>query len=99
GEIVDIFAMVDVAITANTGGMFKLNLEIDGTDLTGGVLEFGAAALGTKLTLATAQAITGNNRFHKGSLLDIELEESATGDDLTAGRIDLFAVVRALPGS
>jgi len=97
GKIVDFFAMVDVALTAGTSTEgVTLSLEIDGTDVAGGDLEAQSGdAAAAKLT---STDITGDNEFHEGSLLDVQIVELNTGDDLTAGRVDLFIEVEILPG-
>lgn len=89
GEIKSVFAMVDVAITG-AGGTALLNLEIGGTNVTGGVVTVSTAAGGTKGTKLDGTAVTGANVFHEGDALDIE---AATVTDMTAGRVDMFAVV------
>lgn len=94
GNFVAVFAMVDVAITGSSGTAL-LNLEIDGTDVTGGVVTVSTAAGGTKGTRLDGTDITAANRFREGSLLDIE---AATVTDMTAGRFDLYAVVDGILG-
>lgn len=89
GKIVDVFAMVDVAITG-ASGTADLNLEIDGTNVTGGVVTVSTAAGGTKGTKLAGTAITAANTFSESSVLDVE---ATVGTDMTAGRVDLFIVV------
>jgi len=57
GKFLSFFAMVDVAI-AGAGGTALLNLEIAGTDVTGGVVTVSTAAGGTKGTKLAGTAIT-----------------------------------------
>lgn len=94
GKFLSFFAMVDVAI-AGSSGTADLNLEIDGTNVTGGVVTVSTAAGGTKGTKLDGTAITALNEFNEGSLLDIE---ATLGTDMTAGRVDLYATVARLPG-
>lgn len=99
-KITDFFALVDVATVAASGtDGYDLNLELGGTDLTGGVLTIaGANAIGTKISLSSAQAITAANVMHEGDLLDVEVIAGASGDDMTAGRVDLWMQVERLAG-
>jgi hypothetical protein len=95
GKFLTFFAMVDVAITGSSGTA-DLNLEIDGTNVTGGVVTVSTAAGGTKGTKLSGTAITAANTFSEGSLLDIE---AVLGTDMTAGRVDLYAEVEHLVGA
>lgn len=92
GRFLEVFAMIDVA-PAGAGGTAALNLEIGGTDVTGGVVT--VATGDAKAAKKAGTAITGANVFSEGSALDIE---AASVTDMTAGAFDLFAIVERLPG-
>ena len=82
GQIKNFFATTDGFDASYGAGSQALNLEIDGTDVTGGVLTVaytdmdGAADKPIRLS---ATAITAANEFHDGSLLDVELATGGTG--------------------
>lgn len=92
GKIIDVFAMIDIAPTGG-GGTALINLEIDGTNVTGGVVT--VATGDAKAAKKSGTSVTGNNTFNEGSLLDVE---ASTVTDMTAGRFDLFAKVERLVG-
>lgn len=95
GAFVDIFAFVDEPCVGS-GGTVDINLEIDTVDVSGGVVTVSTAAGGTRGTKLAGTAITANNTFSEGSVLDIE----AAGDSgtETTGAFDLFAIVERRPG-
>lgn len=89
--------------TGIIAGSQALNLEIGGTDVTGGVLTLtyeycdAAADLGTNIT---ATAITAENEVHQGDVVQIEMAASGTG--FTAAKLGAFkllAVIQRLPGA
>lgn len=92
GKFVDVFAMIDVAI-AGAGATASINLEIGGTNVTGGVVTI--AENDAKGTKKSGTAITAENVFHEGDTVDVE---AASVTDATAGSFDLYAVVERLPG-
>jgi hypothetical protein len=92
GRVVAFFAMVDVAPTG-AGGTADFNLEIDGTNVTGGVVT--VATGDAKGAYKAGTAITAANKFSEGSTIDIE---AVVGTDMTAGRADFFAVIELGPG-
>ena len=87
GEILEVFAMIDVAI-AGSSATASINLEIGGTNVDGGVVTIAESdAKGTK---KSGTAITDNAVFHEGDPLDIE---ASSVTDATAGSFDLYAIV------
>lgn len=90
GEFLEFYAIVDVAL-ASSGDFADLNLEIGGTDVTGGVITLTApVAKGVKVA---GTAITAAAVFHEGDLIDIEVATSPFAD-LTAGSFTLYATVK-----
>lgn len=92
-KIVDFFAMVSV-VTTDTAAAATLNLEIDGTNVTGGVITLGDAdtapspdTLGGKFA---GTAITAANTFVDSASLDVE---AASVTAYTDGQIDLYIVI------
>lgn len=95
GKFISLHGIVETAFTGS-GGTADVNLEIGGTNVTGGVLTVSTAAGGTIGTKLDATAITAANEFHEGDTVDVEV--SNTGGTQTAGRVRLYAVVERLPG-
>lgn len=84
-------------------GSQVLNLEIAGTDVTGGVLTLtfehcdAAADLGANVS---ATAITAANEVHIGDIVQVEMAAGGTG--FTAAKLGAFkllAVIQKLPGA
>lgn len=72
-----------------------LNLEIGGTNVTGGVVTLAAAdTLGTK---KSGTAITAANVIHEGDLIDVEATTNTAGT-AQDGLYNLFLDVELLPG-
>lgn len=90
GKIVGVFAMVD-EVMVGAGGTVDVNLEIGGTDVTGGVVTVSTAAGGTRGTKLAGTAVTAANVFHEGDALDVEAANA--GGTRTSGTFDLYAVV------
>ena len=94
GEIVAVYAQITAA-PAGSGGSVLLNVELDGTNLTGGVVTIatgdamGDNKAGTAVTASTAV-------FHRGTLLDVEAASPTT---FTGGSFDLYARVIRKPGA
>lgn len=87
GRFIDVHAQIDVAPTG-ASGTGTCNLELDGTDVTGGVVTVATGdAIGDK---KAGTAITAANEFAEGALLDVEF---VVGTQMTAGRFDLFVTV------
>lgn len=95
GKILSVHAYVDKAFTGS-GGTAALNLEIGGTDVTGGVVTVSTSASGTIGAIMAGTAVTAANVFHEGDTVDVEV--STTGGTQTAGRCTLVAVCERLPG-
>ena len=71
------------------GADLDVNVEINGTNVTGGVIEWLLAdAAGTK---KAGTAVTAANRLHHGDLIDLETVENTAS---TAGLMAIHAVVR-----
>ena len=102
GKITGLKAYPTAVDSGLLAGDQDLNLEIDGTDVTGGVLTLGfgdadaAADIGTAVA---ATAVTAANTFIEGSVVELEMAASGTG--FTAGENGSFAIVMTveyLPG-
>jgi len=94
GKIISVDAFVVIAGTG-TGATIALNLEIGGTNMTGGVVTptlAGTATLGAKIE---GTAVTATNVFYDNEPIDIE---AAAGTTFTAGMIllDIAYVVNAI---
>lgn len=86
GTIVDFYAYPDGYDSGYSGGAQTLNLEIGGTNVTGGSLGLSDGAIDAVGDLddkISATAITAANEFNDGDLLDIEMASGGTG--FTAG--------------
>lgn len=95
GKIISLHGLVQTAFTGS-GGTADVNLEIGGTNVTGGVLTVSTAAGGTIGLTVDATAITAANEFNEGSVLDVEVAN--TGGTQTAGSVRLYMVCERLPG-
>lgn len=95
GKFLTVFAMVDKAVTGSGTATAAINLEIGGTNVTGGVITVTAALAGTKGAKLAGSSVTAANVFHEGDLLDVE---AASVIDLTGGTLDIYAEVELLPG-
>jgi hypothetical protein len=88
GEFVSVWAMIGAAIVG-AGGAANINLEIGGTNVTGGVVALAEAdAVGAK---KSGSAVSGAAEFHDGDLLDVEASSVVA---MTAGTFDLYARVK-----
>lgn len=96
GKFVSLHGFVETAFTGS-GGTATLNLEIGGTNVTGGALVVSTAAGGTVGTKLDASAITAANVFHEGDTVDLEV--SSAGGTQTAGRVHVYAIIERLPGA
>lgn len=68
-----------------------LNLEIDGVDVTGGVIEYlFSDATGVK---KQGTAITALNIFHEGSLIDVDSVVNTAGTAADPGAMNLYAEI------
>ena len=86
--------MIDEDIASGGGGTVDYNLEIGGTNVTGGVVTIADGDVqGDK---KSGTAITGAAVFHEGDLIDVE---AVVGTANTGGRFDLFAKVIRKPGA
>lgn len=96
GKFISLHGIVEQAFTG-VSGTATLNLEIGGTNVTGGALVASTAAGGTVGTKLDASAITAANVFHEGDVVDLEV--SSQGGTQTAGRVRVYAIVERLPGA
>lgn len=88
GKIVEIYAVPSVA-TTGAGGDLDVNLEIDGTNVTGGVVAIPTASpAGTKIS---STAITAENEIGVGSTVEVEVANAA--GTRTTGQFNLYAII------
>ena len=84
-------------------GSQAINLDIDGTNVTGGVLTIAATDVdvaGNMGAVVAATAITEENEVHTGNTVKLEMAASGTGftaDKCAAVRI--YALIQKLPGA
>ncbi len=94
GRIIDVYGIA-IDDMADADADYDINLEIGGVNVTGGVVEWlFSDAVGTK---KQGTAVTANNVFHEGDLIDVELVENtagAAGD----GHMNIYAEVLMEPG-
>ncbi len=90
GLITDLYAVIDGADLVGASGAVDLNLEIGGTNVTGGVvsLVIGSPTAGSKVA---GTAITAENRIHQGDLIDVEAVVTTA---FTTGRVNLYATIQ-----
>lgn len=94
GKFIDFYS---ICIEASTDADWTqlVNLEIGGTNVTGGVITQATAdAQGEK---QAGTAITAANEFHAGDLVDVEAA-TVTAGTANNGRYGLYATVLLLPG-
>lgn len=96
GKLISLHGAVEKAFTG-AGGTAQINAEIGGTNVTGGVVTVSTAASGTVGAIMAGTAITAENVFHEGDLLDLEVANQ--GGTQTAGRVRVYAIVERLPGA
>ena len=88
---------------AAVAGSQALNLNIDGTNVTGGVLTLAYTncdAVGDMGTAINATEITAENEVHQGDVLKIEMAASGTGFTAdTSAAFKLYAIIQKLPGA
>lgn len=94
-KIISLHGQVLTAFTGS-GGTATVNLEIAGTNVTGGTLVVSTAAGGTIGLILDAAAITAANVLSEGVALDVEV--ASAGGTQTAGSVRLYMVVERLPG-
>lgn len=90
GRILRFDAFVVVAGTG-TGAAVDFNLEIDGTNVTGGVVSATLANTATVGAILAGTAITAANAFGASAVLDIEADHTTS---FTAGQL-VFQIVLA----
>lgn len=90
GRVVSFFGVVREA-NVGAGGTVLLNLELGATDVAGGVLTWSTAEANTRGEVLAATAITGDNEFDEGTLLDVE--GASAGGTRTSGKLDIFIKV------
>jgi hypothetical protein len=93
GKFISVNGIVVQAL-ATAGADVSYNLEIGGTNVTGGVVQVVLAdAQGAK---KTGSAITADNEFHEGDLLDIEVAMASAS---SAGLVLLDIMVERMLGN
>lgn len=88
GLITKFYAIANSFDTSYLTGLQVLNLEIGGTDVTGGALSLEFTGIDTqadKALIKSATAITAANEFHDGDLLDVELATDGVAFTVPAG--------------
>jgi len=85
--------VIDTLVGA--GADLDVNLEVDGTNLTGGVIEWVLADSNGDKKAGTAVTDDGANLFHQGDLIDVEVAMNTAS---TAGLMGIYAEVLAQPG-
>lgn len=95
GKILDTYA---ICVKGQTDADVDIdaNLEIGGTDVTGGVIELVTADVTAAKKAGTA--ITAANEFHDGDLLDVEGVVNTAGAVDDPGEYNLYATIEYLPG-
>lgn len=105
GRIVDFYAWPTGFDSTYSAGSQTLNLELGGTNLTGGVLTLARTsidAIGDVDDKISATAITAGNVFNDGDLLDVEMASGGTGYTAITAPIvnfDLFIDVEYRAGA
>jgi hypothetical protein len=94
GRILSVYGIV-IDTLVGAGADLDLNLEVDGTNLTGGVIEWVLADSNGDKKAGTAVTDDGANLFHQGDLIDVEVAMNTAS---TAGLMGIYANVRAEPG-
>lgn len=88
---------------AAVAGSQVLNIDIGGTDTTGGALTVAYTnvdAYGDMGTAIDATAITAANEVHQGDVVKLEMAGSGTGFTADcAAAIKIYAVIQKLPGA
>jgi len=95
GKILDTYAICTRGQT-DADADVDANLEIGGTNVTGGVIELITADVLAEKKSGTA--ITAANEFHDGDLLDVEGTMNTAGTIDDPGEYDLYITVEYLPG-
>jgi hypothetical protein len=91
GRITSVYGIVVTELT-DADVAIDINLEIGGTNVTGGVISWvSASAIGAKLA---GTAVTAANEFHEGDLIDVEATYGTPGTDPDPGLLNLYATVQ-----
>ena len=95
GRILSVYGIV-IEPQVDADADLDYNLEIGGTNVTGGVIEFVTAdAVGAK---KAGTAITAANVFHEGDLIDVEVVENTAGTAVD-GYMGIYAMILREPGT
>lgn len=95
GKITEVYGSVVVDAT-DADVVQTVNLEIGGTNVTGGVVTWSFGdAVGTKLA---GTAVTAANEFHAGDLLDVETVNTVAPTTADPGLLNIYATIQFLPG-
>jgi hypothetical protein len=95
GRITAVYAII---VRANTDAdvNYAINLEIGGVDVTGGVVTcLFSDTVGTK---KSGTAVTANNVFHEGDLIDVEAVATVAGTATDVGTYNLYVDYISEPG-
>lgn len=96
GKFTRLYSHADKAVTGSAGTSVAINLEIGGTNVTGGVVTIDTTTQNTLGEFTSGTAITAANYFSEGSLVDVEAV--LTGAAPTAGRVHFYAECETEPG-
>lgn len=95
GRILSVYGIVVVDAT-DADVQQDINLEIDGTNVTGGVVTWlFSDAVGAK---KAGTAVTALNVFNEGSLIDVETTATVAGTTADPGLMAIYADVLVEPG-
>jgi len=95
GKILSTFAHITTAPTGS-GGTTALNVEIGGTNITGGVVTVATGDAVAAKKAGTAVTADGAEEFHEGDSIDIEASSTVS---MTAGAFDLYAEIALTLGA
>jgi hypothetical protein len=102
-KIISLHAIPKGYDNAIIAGAQTMNLEIAGTNVTGGVLTLGFASFdaeGDMGTVINATAITADNEVHIGDELQLELIAGGTGFTADShGAVEIFMIVEPVLGA
>lgn len=90
GRILDVYTITEVVLVGS-GGTGLLNLEIGGTNVTGGVVTVATATQATLGTRSDGTAITAENEFDADQAIDVEC--ASAGGTQTSGSVGLYIEV------
>lgn len=102
-KIISLHAQCVAHDNAAVAGSQALNLDIGGTNVTGGVLTLAYTNCDAYTDMGTAidaTAITAANEVHQGDVLSLEMAGSGTGFTAdTASAFKIYAIIQEMPGA